>query len=269
MTDKALLVAINTVPGAPLRGCVNDANALRDRLVMRYGFPAENIRLLYDNRATADAIRSRISWLRAGNSEDDRIVFAFSGHGARQTFRSHTVGIAGTHECLVPVDFEWDDAGKSITDIWLAGQFNDSAFLGHKTVILDCCHSGGMDRSFVRRVTRTRRTARALTPPDDVAWRSRSVTAPLAQNASIAAPKGFTLLSACTATQTAADCHEGGRWCGAFSWALGTILDQGGAKAPVSTVRASVNRFLEKHGYQQDPQAVGADIGRPMIGGAR
>jgi hypothetical protein len=268
--DKAVIIGINNAPIAPrLRGCRTDATALAERLVQRYGFAPENVRLLFDERATAAAIRERIGWLRAGNTEDDRIVFAFSGHGVRQTYRAHHGGLAGTHEALVAHDFSWDVDDSGIRDIWLASTFNDSGFLGHKTVILDCCHAGGMDRSFVRRVTRRTRTARGVEAPADIAWRRTGAVPESATRSVLVTPTRFTLFAACTATQTAADCYEDKAWRGAFSWGYATMLDQGGSKSPLSVIRDAENKFLAKRGYPQDPRAVGLEVGRPLFGGVR
>ncbi len=265
--DKALIVAIDTCPAAPrLRGCKTDAHSLAARVVQRYGFMADRVRLLFDARATAAAIRERIGWLTDDVGPDDRVLFAFSGHGARQTFRGAGGLPAGTHECLVPYDFAWDSPDRCIPDTWLADMFRTPSFQGVKTVLLDCCHSGGMDRSFVRRVTRRARVARGIEPPADVAWhrqrRAPCSPAPLSCG-------GFTLIAACTAEQTASDCYEAGAWRGAHTWALGETLDQGGARAPLSVLQDAEHKFLTRHGYHQDPRFVGTGLGRPFLGGPR
>jgi hypothetical protein len=60
---RALLIGINQYPGQPLNGCVNDITDMADLLVSSQGFATDDIRLLSDDRATADAIRDRIKWL--------------------------------------------------------------------------------------------------------------------------------------------------------------------------------------------------------------
>lgn len=270
--DKALIVALNrcdlgSIPR--LRGTHTDANQDAERLVQVYGFKPENVRLVFDDRATTDEILSRLDWLACDNAPTDRILFSFSGHGARQTFRNAAGGISGTHEGIVPYDFTWDDVTRCILDTEIAKRFGDPDFLGEKIVFLDCCHSGGMDRSLIRRVTRRTRTARGIEAPEDLAWRSTAVAAPLAANASIANPTGFALLGACTATQTAADCYQDGAWRGAFHGAFWAIMSDGGQRAPLSVVRESVNKRLMKDGFPQDPRFVGTHLGQPMWGGGR
>ena len=49
MTKRALLVGINKmrIPGAALRGCVNDVQSLRALLHERLGFPSKQIRVYH------------------------------------------------------------------------------------------------------------------------------------------------------------------------------------------------------------------------------
>jgi hypothetical protein len=50
--NRALLVGINSYPGAPLNGCVNDVTDMANFLVDNCNFTMSDIRLLTDARAT-------------------------------------------------------------------------------------------------------------------------------------------------------------------------------------------------------------------------
>ncbi len=65
MAPKALLVGVNKycLPGCDLKGCVNDMTNMRDVLLKYFGFKAEQVRLVVDERATLEAILERLEWL--------------------------------------------------------------------------------------------------------------------------------------------------------------------------------------------------------------
>ena len=54
MAKRALLVGINRykIPGADLRGCVNDVKNMKSALTRYYGFADKDIRTLTDLQAT-------------------------------------------------------------------------------------------------------------------------------------------------------------------------------------------------------------------------
>ena len=61
MAKKALLIGINRykVPGADLRGCVNDVKNMQDVLTRYYGFSAGDITTLVGSRAPPSPRRER------------------------------------------------------------------------------------------------------------------------------------------------------------------------------------------------------------------
>ena len=67
MAKKALLIGINRykIPGADLRGCVNDVNNLRGILTESYGFKGSDITVLTDFDATKAAMQAGIKKLVA------------------------------------------------------------------------------------------------------------------------------------------------------------------------------------------------------------
>ncbi len=161
---RALLVGINEYPnpGDRLSGCVNDA-FLVSSVLQECGFDAEDIRVVLDNRATADGIRSRLQWLLDGAGPGDELVFFYSGHGAQ--LPTYGIGDVVDHkdESLVPYDFDWSDE-RAITDDHIYDLYSQLDYETNFMMMLDCCHSGGMARG-------AGPVIRGLDPPDDIRHR--------------------------------------------------------------------------------------------------
>ncbi len=161
---RALLIGINEYPDPAhrLEGCVNDVFLMSEVLQER-GFAAENIRVVLNERATADAIRERVAWLlyRAGDGAER--VFYYSGHGAQIPGRNGFEEVDHVDECLVPHDFAWTE-GSAITDKDIYRLYSDLPFGARVFAMFDCCHSGGLTRAGSPR-------ARAIDPPDDIRHR--------------------------------------------------------------------------------------------------
>ena len=68
MAKRALLIGINKyqIPGADLRGCVNDVKDLSAALVEFYGFKKSDIAVLLDGAATQKAMQAGITSLLRG-----------------------------------------------------------------------------------------------------------------------------------------------------------------------------------------------------------
>lgn len=161
---RALLVGINEYPDArmELQGCVNDVY-LMSELLQEHDFAPEDIRIVLNDRATADGLRERLAWLLEDCQNGfDRVLY-YSGHGAQ--ISSYGIGetVDAVDECLVPWDFDWT-LERAITDDWFHECYSQlppqSRFLG----IFDCCHSGGIARDGGARV-------RGIDPPDDLRHR--------------------------------------------------------------------------------------------------
>jgi hypothetical protein len=71
MAKKALLIGINRyrIPGADLRGCVNDIKNVRAVLTRYYGFARQDITTLADLKATTKAMQSAIQTLIKGGKK--------------------------------------------------------------------------------------------------------------------------------------------------------------------------------------------------------
>jgi hypothetical protein len=161
---KALLVGINDYPDPQnrLEGCVNDVFRMSE-VLQEMGFDPSEIRVVLNERATAQGIKERLKWLLADTGKDDVRFFFYSGHGAQIPAPTDSSEVDGNEETLVPYDFDWT-AEHAFTDkefVEMYSQLNyDTKFI----CMFDCCHSGGVTRDGSHR-------ARGINPPDDIRHR--------------------------------------------------------------------------------------------------
>jgi metacaspase-1 len=255
--NRALLVGINTYPGCPLRGCVNDVNNMAEYLVQYQHFAEEDIRLLTDSRATTDAILERLTWLVAGTQPGDRIMFHYSGHGATFAGRGASDEIDHVDDVICPVDFDWSPE-HMIEDEDFRSIFANVPEGVCLTWISDSCHSGHLDRD----LPPTPRQPRAFPTPADMAWRlrtaaARGLTVPMA-----VFPGQF--ISGCRSDQTSADALVGLTYQGALTSHLLAALKARPELSVVEVVDATA-RQLSLDGFDQQPQADGERIGNPLL----
>jgi hypothetical protein len=161
---RALLIGINDYPDPAnrLEGCVNDV-FLTSSLLQERGFAAEDIRVVLNERATAQGIRERLAWLLDGADDGMERVLFYSGHGAQMPGYSALEVIDHVDECLVPYDFAWTKE-TAITDDDFYHLYSELPYKSRFFTMFDCCHSGGMTRDGSRKV-------RGITPPDDIRHR--------------------------------------------------------------------------------------------------
>jgi uncharacterized caspase-like protein len=168
MAKRALLVGVNKyqIPGADLRGCVNDVNTMAATLEEVYGFARSDLTLLLDEQATKAAMQQQIAALVDGASAGDVLYFHYSGHGSNVP---DTSGDEADHrdEILCPHDLDWNDP---LIDDWLRSTFDRLHPKASLTVVMDCCHSGSNTREPPRPPggPEPEVIARFLANPDDV-----------------------------------------------------------------------------------------------------
>jgi metacaspase-1 len=162
--QKALLVGINDYPDPKMRleGCVNDVFTMSATL-QQCGVPANDIRVCLDDRATADGIMTRMTWLLDDPKPGDEIIFYYSGHGARVPEYGENLEPDHFVETLVPWDFDWTPE-RFIADDQIFDLYSQLPYDCRFVMIFDCCHSGGIHRDSGIR-------PRAITPPDDIRHR--------------------------------------------------------------------------------------------------
>jgi hypothetical protein len=252
----AVCVGINKYQsGNNLRGCVNDVNDIRERLIKKYRFEPDNIRLLTDSRATKKAIMEHIEWL-VGCCDpvaEDLLVFHYSGHGTK--FRIRRGSNLDNYEtaCLCSTDHSWDDPLSA--DI-LHRYFDQVPQNTTITFISDSCNSGNLVKEFKENVW----TARRLIPPDDILARSLDRTLQTKQiedYISIIDSVNVLFLSGCTPEQTSADVFDGGRANGALTNSLKEIIDAA-SNATWECAHKYILDYMEKKGYDQRPELKGS-----------
>jgi metacaspase-1 len=163
-SHRALLVGINAYPDPAnrLEGCVNDVYLISE-LLQENGFPADNIRLLLDERANREAILDRLHWLLDDAGDGSQRIFYYSGHGVQIPGYGVNEQIDHVEDGLVPVDFDWTKL-NAITDQDLSGLYSQLPYNALFTAVFDCCYAGGLIKSLRTRV-------RALAIPLDIRHR--------------------------------------------------------------------------------------------------
>ena len=85
----ALCIGLSDYPGTAndLAYCAEDAERMADALVNGVGMPAGNAIVLTDSRATRDGMRQAMAQLAQRCTDQDTLVFFYSGHGDRHDRR--------------------------------------------------------------------------------------------------------------------------------------------------------------------------------------
>lgn len=116
-----------------------DAKEMEQEL-LEFGYPGDNIKMLLNRKAKANAIADAIEWLVANEKAGDEVVFFYSGHGYRAPDSEGwdtDIESDGHDEGIVTHDF------YGLPDGWLKEKF--STIESTKFVLMfGSCHSGGM-----------------------------------------------------------------------------------------------------------------------------
>lgn len=139
---KALLVAINNYPSQPLKGCINDSRQVEAALTQRFGFAGNDIQILRERDATRANIEKGLEWLVSGAQDGDVLFFHYSGHGTQVADDGRDEWEC-RDECLVPYDHDWNNP---LRDDILRRYFDRVPLNANLTAIMDCCHSGTIDK---------------------------------------------------------------------------------------------------------------------------
>ncbi|KAF8656187.1 hypothetical protein AX16_002625 [Volvariella volvacea WC 439] len=151
---KALCIGINYFgQDGELRGCINDANNIKNFLIRHFGYREGDIVMLTDDAGdprqhpTRDNIIRGMQWLVRNAAPDDSLFFHYSGHGGQT--KDHDGDEAdGYDEVIYPVDHR---ENGHIVDDHMHDIMVKSLPPGCRlTAIFDSCHSGsalGMSQS--------------------------------------------------------------------------------------------------------------------------
>jgi metacaspase-1 len=274
MARRALLIGINRylIPGADLRGCVNDVKNIRAALLKYFAFRGSDIKVLTDLGATKKAMQAGIKALVASGNRGDVLYLHYSGHGSNVPDKN---GDEADHrdEILCPSDLDWKDP---LTDDWLRTEFNKLKSGVNLTVVMDCCHSG----------TNTR----AILPPDApliprylpnpwdlMAEESRRVLRGKVRDTRARAARkrgdvveaeiGETLITGCRATQTSADAYIGRAYNGALTYSLVAALQAARGRLTNRELHTATLQRLKAGDFDQVPQLEGrrSALDRPFL----
>lgn len=279
---KALLVGINEYAEAPLRGCINDVEQMRELLQRYYGFAAADMRLLLDDAATGAAIKAGLEWLAEGGDDADAVrVFHYSGHGSYVADRDGDEP-DGRDECLVPYDYRTDGM---LTDDLLKTYYDRFPPAGNLTLVMDCCHSGTINRLVGDTAERFLPVSAAeQARVDEAAARyaeaqNRFILEGLAQWANqlfgdalyarqqelaalfrarragrVETRENNILLAGCHSTQTSADAFIRRAYHGAFTFYLAEAVAEAGGRLTYRELADRSAAKLGAEGYDQIPQ---------------
>jgi hypothetical protein len=252
---KALLVGTNkyAMKGNDLNGCVADAEDMYDLLVNGYGFLADNVRVLTDDRATKANVVERLNWLVTGTDLME-CVYYNSSHGTKLRVRKDGTLKDSIDEAIVTYDFDWDDRNTQLIDDDIHGIISLLNAQSRLAVIVDSCHSGSIlgDKDFGKR-------AKFIVPPFDI--RARMINRQLKLNKighrAVKEFENHILLSGCNDDQTSAETLFGNQTRGALTFNF-TKRVRKGPEACWMLVQKDVCRDMKSQGFDQDPQLKGS-----------
>ncbi|HYV91516.1 MAG TPA: caspase family protein [Chitinophagales bacterium] len=124
-----------------IAGTINDAKGLAEILKdpQRCAYPEENISLLLDKESVCKNVVGALQSLQNKTSSDSTVIFYFSGHGYEEQLGSQT------NYYLIT----WDANPSDISNTALNGNELSQLLKGipcrRMLILLDCCHSGGLD----------------------------------------------------------------------------------------------------------------------------
>ena len=277
MAKRALLIGINRyrIPGADLRGCVNDVTNMQRVLVQFCGFRKSDIAVLTDFGATKKAMQSGIRSLVSSGRKGDVLLLHYSGHGANVPDADGDEADR-RDEILCPTDLDWKDP---LTDDWLRTVFNRLKAGVSLTVVMDCCHSGTNTRAPVAPDAPS--IPRFLPNPWDlVATESGrklrgSVRAGMRASSKAARRRSDilqvdipeVLVTGCRDTQTSADAHIGGAFNGALTYSLAEAIRERKGELSYRELHALTSARLKQGAFDQVPQLEGRkeNLGRAIL----
>lgn len=267
MQKKALLCGVNKyqIPGADLRGCVNDVEAMAAVLTDLYRFDEADITIITDAQATTANIQRGLEDLVADTASGDVLYFHFSGHGSNVP---DTNGDEADErdEIFCPHDLDWT---APLLDDWVRTRLDQLPEGVNLTFVSDCCHSGTITRAIVAPDLRTTRE-RYLPCPLDL-WAVESNRAPRGDFPRGRRPREVAaaatdikdvdlteiLLTGCRADQTSADAYLDGDFYGALTHALVASLRDADGDITYRDLHTQVLQRLGDRGFSQTPQLEG------------
>jgi len=250
-TKRALLVGIDVYkPADPeiavtrggwtnLDGCVNDAKAIEEIIITRFGFEKKNISSVFDQDAKRKRIIDELEKLIAVSQKGDIVFIYYAGHGS-QVYNSLSTEESGDmeDESIVPADL-LDIRDKEMAILF--NRFIDKGVI--LTLIFDSCHSGSI--------------ARGNNLPENFKTRhinGSSVDAKDASNPQKPEDRGALIFSAAQPEQLAKEAKDdNGNPHGAFTVALIKALNSSSAGEPADVLFLRIKAIMQANGNTQEP----------------
>ncbi len=263
MATRALIVGINRYSEpeiANLNGCDDDVRTFERLLESFYGFDKNHITArLNVEHTTKQAIKTDFINLATNADAGDNLIFYFSGHGARIEVKD---GVGYVHEeVLCPHDYSKKNSDSYITDDELRKWMGFAARGVKWEVILDCCHSGGMDDIAARnRMSLYVEPFNVRSPETDCVDRKllKPIMAKHRSSTSDNIHPGtadISLWTACKETDKAYEYQYNGEFEGAFTHFFCETVRAGGGKFAREVILDGVREKLGKmHANDQEPQ---------------
>ena len=136
-----MIIGINAYKSWPkLSYAVNDARAVRDTLMRKYGFAADHITTLLDGEATREAILAALGDSLADGKKvarDDRVLVFFAGHGVTRKLPS-----GKSQGYIVPVDAALQNYQSQAISMTNFQDASDAIPAKHLFFVMDACYSG-------------------------------------------------------------------------------------------------------------------------------
>lgn len=251
-TLRAVLVAINDYPTAPLKGCVNDMHSFRDYVA---GFCQRNDidfqpKVLEDSDATRENILQAFDQFK-GTTDEDFCLFFYAGHGSHYPVPPEFKHLEpdGELETIVCYDSR-REGGRDLTSKELSYRLYEVC-KDHKNAVItvmDCCHSGAF-RSDAKSAdeevaTREMNELDRDIPIDQLygvkkyrKTESGRISPPLVRRVHLGAARDL---------ETAKEVRIGGRRRGVFTYSLIDALNQAEGVMPYDELISRVNNVIRK-----------------------
>lgn len=294
----ALLIGIDTyhptsVPAiSPLKGCVNDINAVEAYLQERTKGGEWKLAqftnvpwILKNEQATRQAIINSFKQHLCNANSDDVVFFYYSGHGAQEKTTEDFWHLEPDrlNETLVCYDSR-TEGSRDLADKELAYLISLVAKKNpHVVMILDCCHSGSGTRDLDPEITVRRAAVDSRERPlssyifaqdntalDQLLTSSRNLEK---KTTGVVLPEGrHVMLSACRDYELAKE-HKGedGQQRGAFSYFLMETLQRTNGSLTYRDLARNINALVSGKIQDQSPQIEATDweqLNQPFLGGA-
>lgn len=164
-TIYALLVGINEYPRRPLRYCVKDVEKMETYLdsLANEQVTVQKLKLV-DEAATKEGIIEGIERFLAQATDEDTVLFYYSGHGAfEETGGLFQEEHDGLLECMVCYHTDTAETGFLLADKEIRYLLTQLPNAPHLATVFDCCHSGDMAKG-VEEVDQVKRTGKIFPP---------------------------------------------------------------------------------------------------------